>query len=292
MIASRARALGSSLAVLLAVSVLAPTASHAATVSQWATSGVASDYYDEYYTPAEATGEPNATGCDRGNQVWATVLYTGTGDLTLTYAQAVVPSRIKVYQNNVKGAITRVDVSADGTTWTQVYTGDPTAAVAGICHAAETTVFDDVLDIPVTGVSAAVRYVKVSIDQDTVRSWAEIDAVQLISGEADTTSHVARRTIGVVAGSSVLTKKMKATIRRTVALAGTDARYIVTGAAGRIPGLPTWQVRALAKHRADKVRRYLVKLGVRKSTIKVRTKIFPVGVAPKIKLYVRYQVAL
>lgn len=80
-------------------------------------------------------------------------------------------------------------------------------------------------------------------------------------------------------GSSILTKVQKATIRKAVAIYGTDATFLVTGTAGKLPGVSDMSVRSLAKKRAEAVKSYLVKLGVDKSKVTISLKISKVGIA-------------
>lgn len=158
--------------------LVTPTSAQAAPVSQWADSASSDNEYDETYTANEATGAPNATGCDNENQVWATKTRRDIASIILNYVNPVVPTEIDIYQNNVQGAVSNVEVSDDGEAWTSVYTGDPTKASAGTCDAAKN--FDDILVVSVpSSVKTAITMVRVSIDQ-TTSGWAEIDAVKLI----------------------------------------------------------------------------------------------------------------
>jgi hypothetical protein len=68
--------------------------------------------------------------------------------------------------------------------------------------------------------------------------------------------------------------------------AGTEATYTVTGAAGKLPGVPTAYVEALAQSRAEKLKAHLIKLGVRESRIIIRIKITELRVIPKTKIKV------
>ena len=167
---------------------------HAGTVTQWATSATAtSQYYSGKYNASEATGAPNATGCDKSG-VWAADNYSKVESLTLTYATAVVPTAINAHQNNAKGAISKIEVSANGTSWTRVYTGDPTKAVKGSCLVASN--YNDILSVSVTGkVAFPITQVRITVDQSTVQEYAEIDAVELVGAQKSA------QTIGSVASS-------------------------------------------------------------------------------------------
>ena len=160
----------------------------AAPIAQWATGAEATSVYNtNQYAATEATGAPNATACD-GENIWASLAGDTVDSLTLSYATAVIPTTINVYQNGKQGAVSSVKVSTNGTTWTQVYTGDPTNAVNGSCL--EANYYDDILAVRVTGIKVAIKYVRVTVDQSTA-GYAEIDAVQLVGKQAQSIAGVA-----------------------------------------------------------------------------------------------------
>ena len=82
-------------------------------------------------------------------------------------------------------------------------------------------------------------------------------------------------------GSSVLTKDQKAAIKKALASSGTDATFIVTGTAGKLPGVNDRWVQRLAKKRAQAIKAYLVSLGVSKTSITTQSSTTEIGVAPK-----------
>ncbi len=82
-------------------------------------------------------------------------------------------------------------------------------------------------------------------------------------------------------GSSVLTKAQKAAIKKAFASSGSDATFIVTGTAGKLPGVSNSRVKALAKARAKAIKAYLVSLGVSKTSITIKVKMTEIGVRPK-----------
>ena len=94
-----------------------------------------------------------------------------------------------------------------------------------------------------------------------------------------TTSH--KKNVSFAAGSIVLSKATKAAIRASVKKAGKDAKFTVTGTAGLVSGVPAQYTKNLAKLRANAVKAYLVKLGVKKSSIKIKTKVVKQGKKPK-----------
>jgi len=82
-------------------------------------------------------------------------------------------------------------------------------------------------------------------------------------------------------GSSVLTKAQKAAIKKAFASSGSDVRLIVTGTAGKLPGVSDSKVQALAKARAKAIKAYLVSLGVSKTSVTTQSKMTEIGEAPK-----------
>lgn len=88
--------------------------------------------------------------------------------------------------------------------------------------------------------------------------------------------------------SAVLTPTMRAKIRQVFNVGGRDATYVVTGVVGARMGVSDAYAKALGQMRARAIKNYLVKLGVKKSSIvmkhRIRTK---VGV-PRSSLSVTY----
>ena len=82
-------------------------------------------------------------------------------------------------------------------------------------------------------------------------------------------------------GSSVLTKDQKAAIKKALASSGSDVRLIVTGTAGKLPGVSNSKVKALAKARAKAIKAYLVALGVSKTSVTTQSSTTDIGVVPK-----------
>jgi hypothetical protein len=82
-------------------------------------------------------------------------------------------------------------------------------------------------------------------------------------------------------GSSVLSDAQKAAIKKALASSGSDASFIVTGTAGKLPGVSDNRVQRLAKARAKAIKAYLVSLGVSKTSITTQIKIAEIGETPK-----------
>jgi uncharacterized repeat protein (TIGR02543 family) len=96
------------------------------------------------------------------------------------------------------------------------------------------------------------------------------------------------KTIQFSTSSKALTKAHKAALKKSVTTSGKDATYVVTGTAGLLPGVTAAQAKTLAKARANAVKAYLVKLGVNKANITVKTKVTNQGIAPKTKTLASY----
>jgi hypothetical protein len=86
-------------------------------------------------------------------------------------------------------------------------------------------------------------------------------------------------------GTSLLTNAQKTVIKKAVTTAGTDATFLVTGVAGKLPGVSDSAVQLLAKNRAQVVESYLVKLGVSKASVTIKVKITRLGIVPKTRIF-------
>ena len=157
------------------------TASAGTSTTQWAAIANSDNEWDENYTASEATGAPNANGCDKASQVWASQGTNDIATINLEFTNSVVPTYINIYQNNFVAAIATVQVSADGTTWTNVYTGEPSNATDGTCSQAN--FFDDILSIPVTSVKTPIDKVRINVQQ-SAKGSTDIDAVMLVGEKA------------------------------------------------------------------------------------------------------------
>jgi hypothetical protein len=82
-------------------------------------------------------------------------------------------------------------------------------------------------------------------------------------------------------GSSVLSDAQKAAIQKALSSSGSDASFIVTGTAGKLPGVSDSKVQRLAKARAKAIKAYLVTLGVSKTSITTQVKIAEIGETPR-----------
>jgi hypothetical protein len=82
-------------------------------------------------------------------------------------------------------------------------------------------------------------------------------------------------------GSSVLSDAQKAAIKKALASSGSDVSFIVTGSAGKLPGVSDSKVERLAKARAKAIKAYLVSLGVSKTSITTQIKVAEIGETPR-----------
>jgi hypothetical protein len=143
----------------------------AGVVRQWATGGVASSSYsDPDWGAQQATGAPNVTGCVDDQRAWASETAEGVDWLELTFATAVVPTEINIHENISPGFINKVEVKDQAGLYYTVWQGTPGAVEQ--CPR--------VFTVSVSGVSARVNTVRISLDQRNGGDWDEIDAVELV----------------------------------------------------------------------------------------------------------------
>jgi hypothetical protein len=91
--------------------------------------------------------------------------------LTVGFKIAVVPKLLKIRETYNVGQVTKVQVVDLAGVATDVYSAAP--AVGPACPY--------VLKIPITGVTAKVKTVRIFVDQSVLTiGWNEIDAVQLV----------------------------------------------------------------------------------------------------------------
>jgi hypothetical protein len=139
---------------------------------QWAESATASsEYTSTEWSANQATGEPNAGTCNEdGNpNSWASLQSNGVNWLELVYHETVRPTEIHIYEGLGASSIVKVEVKDGAGTYHTVYTAQP-----------EYQACPRVFTIPVTGISAMVKVVRLSFDQRALINWDEIDAVKLI----------------------------------------------------------------------------------------------------------------
>lgn len=140
---------------------------------QWASSVTASSEYGEDAWSAQQVAGPADTP-EAGDLVtaWAAASAdTQAETLTLTYAQAVIPQAVEIYETYNPGAVAKIEVLDPNTDeWVVVWEG--VSDTAG----EELAVFSP----PLTPVDFATDQVRITIDEPLIPGWNEIDAVKLI----------------------------------------------------------------------------------------------------------------
>jgi hypothetical protein len=141
-------------------------------IAQWASSAKAtSQYGSPGWAASQATHAPNTKVCGDNSTAWASKSDLSVDTLTVGYKVPVVPKLVKIYESYNAGQVTNVQVVDVKGAVTDVYTAAPAAAPA--CPF--------VLKVPITGVTAKVKTVRITVDQSVLRiGWNEIDAVQLV----------------------------------------------------------------------------------------------------------------
>ena len=123
------------------------------------------------WSPAQATGAPDAAGGTDSVKAWASASSDGQAEwLTLDYANAVVPKQIDVYESYCPGALSKITVFTEQGKEVEVWSGvDPTprGSAQGVSH------------IPVN-VNVKTQRLKLYLDSQLVSGWNEVDAVALI----------------------------------------------------------------------------------------------------------------
>jgi outer membrane protein OmpA-like peptidoglycan-associated protein len=108
------------------------------------------------------------------------------------------------------------------------------------------------------------------------------------AGSSLNTKTASAGAIAFSAGASDMSDATKASLKATVKKAGKAATYVITGSAGKKSGVSDKATKALAKKRAQVMKAYLVKLGVSKSSITIKTKVVKPGKKPKVSVKALY----
>ncbi len=147
---------------------ITPTAV-AGEIGQYATKASAGTQFSlSRWSAMQAVGAPDTSTCGEPT-AWAS-LGSDTKDwLLLDYDQAVIPTRIVIYESNHPGAITQVEVTDEAGQTYRVYS----AAAISISQCPFK------LEFQVKDVNNPVRSVRVTVDQSSHDGRDEIDAVQL-----------------------------------------------------------------------------------------------------------------
>jgi hypothetical protein len=155
----------------LACSLNLPGSSAAAPVEQWATSGTASsEYGTSNWSAQQATGAPNTTECGDEITAWASSSSSTVEWIDLAYTTPVYATKLVIYVSYHPSYVTQVELGDASGIYHTVYRGDP--------QQQPTCPYQMIVSIPKT--DYLVTNVKISIDQTSLGSWSEIDAVQLV----------------------------------------------------------------------------------------------------------------
>lgn len=137
---------------------------------QWAASAKASsEYQQDRWSAAQATGRPDTFEGGDAHTAWAAMNADSDEEwLELTYDTWVKPTMIRVHETFNPGAVVKIE-GMDGTgAWRKLWEGkDEVLAAPGW------------LEVSVKG-DFACRTIRITIDNDAVTGWNEIDAVELV----------------------------------------------------------------------------------------------------------------
>jgi hypothetical protein len=140
--------------------------------NQWAASASAtSQYGDDNWSAAQATGEPNTESCGDQVTAWASRDSTGQDSITLSYAEPVIPLQVNVHQTYNPGAITQVALANSAT--------DQTFALPDSADPVGNTPCPGVFRLTPSAIGL-VDQVTLTLDQTLTGSWNEIDAVEVV----------------------------------------------------------------------------------------------------------------
>lgn len=142
-------------------------------IEQWVTDAEASsEYTDDGWSARQVIGVADTPEAGDEVTAWAALIADSQPEtLLLTFAQAVIPTAIEIYESYNPGAVSRIEVLDPNTDeWRVVWEG--VADTIG----EEIAIFRPVL----TAVDFATFQVRLTIDEPSVPGWNEIDAVKLI----------------------------------------------------------------------------------------------------------------
>jgi hypothetical protein len=140
-----------------------------AEISQFAYQAFGSSQFSATdWSAMQATGAPNTSGCGDLPTAWSSEHSMPGATLQLFFKQAVIPTRLVIYETYNPGAIFMVEVLGY-TGAPAVYQGSPTV-VAECPHQ---------MIIEMTDVHEPASAVTLTLDQEN-DAWDEIDAVELI----------------------------------------------------------------------------------------------------------------
>lgn len=125
--------------------------------------------------PEQAAGEPDTLAPGDQTTAWASQSADGSPEwLILTFAKAVIPRELHVYENCAPGALVRVTALDDAGTEIEGWAGvDPNTTAWGAGGAVP------ISKVPLS-LAAPTKRIKIYLASDKVAGWNEVDAVALI----------------------------------------------------------------------------------------------------------------
>lgn len=142
-------------------------------IRQWASQAVAtSQYTDNAWSAAQATGSPDTAACGDIGTAWASSTATGIDELVVSFDTPVLPTQINIYQTYNPGAIVSVTLlQSNGGEWVIPNSADPGTSCPGVFS----------IGVP-EGLTQgqAIDGVAILLNQSNHSGWNEIDAVELV----------------------------------------------------------------------------------------------------------------
>jgi hypothetical protein len=142
-------------------------------IRQWAASAQASSQYsDQNWSAAQATGKPDVFKCGDNTSAWASENNNTVEWIELTFPDPVIPTEINIYQSFNPSQIVEVMMYAANGERNIAWEGYP--ELVKICPDLMTITLDQ-------GVNVEVNKIRITIDQQVNGwGWNEIDAVELV----------------------------------------------------------------------------------------------------------------
>jgi hypothetical protein len=134
---------------------------------QWAASARAStEYGNPDWGAVQATGKPDAQSGADSTKAWASSTINGVEWLELTYNKAISPTEIRVRETYNPGAVTKVEALDADRHWHTIWEGKDDAK--------------EWLEIKISPPAWTIKTIKITIDNQIVGNWCEIDAAEVI----------------------------------------------------------------------------------------------------------------
>jgi hypothetical protein len=142
----------------------------AASIEQWASSATASsEWGSSGWTAQQATGAPDTAACGDQTTAWASANSDTVEWINLSYSTPVYATKVVIYITYNPSYVTLVELQDTSGAYHTVYTASP-----------QTMACPYQLNINFAKTDYLVKAVRVTVDQSTLFSWNEIDAVQLV----------------------------------------------------------------------------------------------------------------